>query len=1006
MSEPVNNYSRANLYASARDIEDFFDDRELKEVIDEIRSSYPFTFLTKGKIQYAIDGLGGYFWLEDPGGNYLLVNSKFANSFGLRPQQLEGKNELEMLPVHLKEFYKSVKSYILTTQNVVIKEGFAFPVIPAGNRIVEFPLCNMDNEVIAVIGFSQASRETAAPVETAASRLRNIAWEKLPAAVLLLDAEGMVRSVSTEYGEFFASKGIREGINIRSVVDESAILDFINQSAFFNEEIEIRQEVTFDDMGTLPLIIKLKKVFDSVHKLLGFIAVIEKDFAIELKKLNYRETMYDILMQTSPDPIFIYNTENLKFLDVNTAAIRLYGYSRDEFLEMDLTDLYAPEDIQTLLHSDNLKSENFFSGPWRHRKKDGTFVYVEISKSGFEFEGQSAQFNIVRDISEKTELRRKAAFFENAFDSISDLLFVSDSHGFILKCNKTVSEVLGYDNDALYDRSFVSLVSDAYRQTAGRMFMNDVLLSGETVHSQLKKVSGEVIDFSLQFLPLYDDSTGLLSGMNIIGKPMYKSDEHIAGQRTDESTSSRPQTAAASSESSPLDSKFLSGVFHEILTPINVILGFSQELTDSVDHPSAEQAEAAEIIKQNSELLLQTMDSVMEYTQIEQNLAELKPERISFTSLLDQIQSATKKISDSKKVEFSYGKISSSLTFETDRTRFEEFVSILVSMSMLITRQPSVFISAYQWDDGNFIISIKDDRRAASPVLVETLRSFFTSDENNIKKEFGISRLRVRLARKLLKLLNGEIKFVLKGTEVNEVGFVFPLQMQMPELKSAPKQQPGEFQPLDTESADDQTADSQTADSQTADRLQPPASAAEQTVQTWNREVPDRDQEEKTAYETLPPVRTEKGFDHTADIQPPAATAETAKTRLDLSRYSCLYLEDQIDSQILFKVQLKEFRKLDLCVSLEDALPLLENNHYDIIVLDMNLQGEYNGLDALRIIRQMPHYSGSIILAVTAYVLPGDKDKFIAAGFNGFISKPIMKDKLVKILENTLPQRK
>lgn len=999
MSEPVNNYSRVSLYASARDIEDFFDDRELKEVIDEIRSSYPFTFLTKGKIQYAIDGLGGYFWLEDPIGNYLLVNNKFANSFGLRPQQLEGKNELEMLPVHLKEFYKSVKSYILTTQNIVIKEGFAFPAIPAGNRIVEFPLCNMDNEVIAVIGFSHVSRQTAAPVETAATRLRNVAWEKLPAAVLLLDAEGMVRSVSAEYGEFFASKGIREGINIRSVVDESAILDFINQSAFFNEEIEIRQEVTFDNMGTLPLIIRLKKVFDSVHKLLGFIAVIEKDFAIELKKLNYRETMYDILMQTSPDPIFIYNTENLKFLDVNTAAIRLYGYSRDEFLEMDLTDLYAPEDIQTLLHSDNLKSENLFSGPWRHRKKDGTFVYVEISKSGFEFEGQSAQFNIVRDISEKTELRRKAAFFENAFDSISDLLFVTDSHGFILKCNKTVGEVLDYDNDSLYDRSFVSLVSDAYRQTAGRMFMNDVLLSSETVHSQLKKASGEVIDFSLQFLPLYDDSTGLLSGMNIIGKPMYKSEEQTPGQATEESTG-QPQTADLTN-SSTLDSKFLSGVFHEILTPINVILGFSQELTDSVDHPSAEQAEAAEIIKQNSELLLQTMDSVMEYTQIEQNLAELKPERISFTSLLDQIQSGTKKISDSKKVEFSYGKISSSLSFETDRSRFEEFVSILVSMSMLITRESSVFISAYQWDDSNFIISIKDDRKSASPVLVETIRSFFTSDENNIKKEFGISRLRVRLARKLLKLLNGEIKFVLKGTEVNEVGFVFPLQMQMPELKTAPKQQQSaEFQPLNN----------QTADSQLADQIQPPVSAAEQAAQKWNREVADRDLEDKTSYETIPPVGTEKGTEQrTADAQTAAgetAAGETAKPRLDLSRYSCLYLEDQIDSQILFKVQLKEFRKLDLCVSLEDALPLLENNHYDIIVLDMNLQGEYNGLDALRIIRQMPDYSGSIILAVTAYVLPGDKDKFIAAGFNGFISKPIMKDKLVKILENTLPQRK
>ena len=86
--------------------------------------------------------------------------------------------------------------------------------------------------------------------------------------------------------------------------------------------------------------------------------------------LMHRGTMFEILIQKNPEPIFVYDKENLKFLEVNDAAIKLYGYNREEFLQMDLTDLYAPEDIQTLLDSfgdEALKPD--LANHFRHRKK-------------------------------------------------------------------------------------------------------------------------------------------------------------------------------------------------------------------------------------------------------------------------------------------------------------------------------------------------------------------------------------------------------------------------------------------------------------------------------------------------------------------------------------------------------------------------------------------------------------------------------------------------------------
>ena len=118
-----------------------------------------------------------------------------------------------------------------------------------------------------------------------------------------------------------------------------------------------------------------------------------------------------------------------------------------------------------------------------------------------------------------------------------------------------------------------------------------------------------------------------------------------------------------------------------------------------------------------------------------------------------------------------------------------------------------------------------------------------------------------------------------------------------------------------------------------------------------------------------------------------------------MSKLNCLYIEDQIDSQLLFKVQLKELRDVKFAVSFEEAQLLLFNHQFDFIVMDINLQGEYNGLDALKIIKAMPAFSSIPIIAVTAYVLPGDKEKFIAAGFDDFISKPIFREKMIASLE-------
>jgi CheY-like chemotaxis protein len=205
--------------------------------------------------------------------------------------------------------------------------------------------------------------------------------------------------------------------------------------------------------------------------------------------------------------------------------------------------------------------------------------------------------------------------------------------------------------------------------------------------------------------------------------------------------------------------------------------------------------------------------------------------------------------------------------------------------------------------------------------------------------------------------------------------------------------------PLDSESEIDQGESIPESD------FQPLSSQPEEETPPENEEVPELfDVPEPPPDESLEDISliNRQGFTIEDSTESPIPQSDD---KLELSGLTCLYIEDQVDSQILFKVQMKGLKDIKYAVSFEDALPLLDTESFDFIVMDINLQGEYNGLDALKIIHKMPKYEDIPIIAVTAYVLPGDKQKFIATGFNDFISKPIFREKMISSLEKIFLQK-
>ncbi|MDP2364923.1 MAG: response regulator [Ignavibacteria bacterium] len=115
-----------------------------------------------------------------------------------------------------------------------------------------------------------------------------------------------------------------------------------------------------------------------------------------------------------------------------------------------------------------------------------------------------------------------------------------------------------------------------------------------------------------------------------------------------------------------------------------------------------------------------------------------------------------------------------------------------------------------------------------------------------------------------------------------------------------------------------------------------------------------------------------------------------------------LIVEDDELNIMMVSSFLKSKYEIEAVRTGEEALKKLLDNHYDIILMDIGLKKEMNGLDVTKKLRKMPNYNNTPVIALTAYALTGDKEKILSAGCSHYLSKPFTKKQLIDLLESTL----
>jgi PAS domain S-box-containing protein len=265
---------------------------------------------------------------------------------------------------------------------------------PVGHALLRAP----SGELVSTGLFHLAEPERFDTFRRFTEVVRFAAGVGLPGQVLVTGRAAWVGNVAED--PFFprarmaAAVGLRPGlaIPVRVGTDVVGVLEF-----FSDEAVE-------PDAALL-------EVMEHVGTQLG--RVVERERAVEA--LRESEERFRLMFDRSPLPKWVFDQETLRFLDVNEAALRHYGYSHEEFLAMRARDILPPDEVQGL--EQGLAPEHraaVYRGLSHHRRKDGSIIDVEVTSQGITLAGREVRLVVALDVTERRRAEERQRFLLEA----------------------------------------------------------------------------------------------------------------------------------------------------------------------------------------------------------------------------------------------------------------------------------------------------------------------------------------------------------------------------------------------------------------------------------------------------------------------------------------------------------------------------------------------------------------------------------------------------------------
>jgi len=406
--------------------------------------------------------------------------------------------------------------------------------------------------------------------------------------------------------------------------------------------------------------------------------VAEKKKAEE--KLRESEEKYRTLFKTLSDTVFVIDQETGQILDVNNAAILIYGYSREKWLNMKNTDISAEVD-ETRKATQDVPSHI----PVRYHKKiDGTIFPVEMYVSSFVHKGRRVVIATSHDITNRMKaeetLKQSEERFRQFFENEPAYCYMISPDGNILNVNKATLKVLGYKKEELINKPLKTIYAEESLPKMEQVF-EKWKKTGKTRNEEFKIITKKG---AKRIVILNADAVRDINGkilhsisvqQDITERKIIEKELILAKEKAE--------------EADKLKTAFLANMSHEIRTPMNAIVGFTYLIT-SPDITEEQKTEFGRIINENSYRLLHLVDDILDISKIESGQLEISKVDYPVNKVLDDlITSFTELKSRNGKEEIEIrvikGVPEDDFTFIMDALRLQQILSNLIDNALKYT---------------------------------------------------------------------------------------------------------------------------------------------------------------------------------------------------------------------------------------------------------------------------------------------------------------------------------
>ncbi len=652
-----------------------------------------------------------------------------------------------------------------------------------------------------------------------------------------------------------------------------------------------------------------------------FIYINDKQSFKHLKQLEESETKYKQIIEHASEGILIFN-KNLDIIQVNSIVCHDLQYTAEELLNKTIPSLADPAHLKEnplkmkeLLAGETVSSERYLV------RKDGSVYLSDLSVKMLPDE----TFIIVaKDVSKRHEIemqiKNSERKFRNLFESSNDGILLMDDIKFI-DCNPKAEQIYGKTKLEIVGKTPIDFSPkfqpDGISSEIGAINKISKVFRGkpqlfEWIHLRNGKEIYCEINLSLTKI---DNNPILIAIVRDISERKRIEKELIEAKERAE-------------EMNRLKSNFLANMSHELRTPLVGILGFAQILKDEIKN--LEHIEMIQSIFRGGKRLLETLNSILELTQIESKEHVINYSLININDLIKSKIINFKQEAQSKNLTLNAELPEQEIKIVTDERLLKIVLRHLISNAIKFTEHGGITIKVEKKTIESYdkiIISIIDTGIGIPLESREYIFNEFRQASEGFNRKYEGSGLGLTITKKFINLLGGDIEFESILGEGSTFKIVLPSKIDISQANK------------------------------------------------------------------------ENGI----NIRIKSEMTSNAHDEKELNEApKILIVEDDINTISLFKISLKKYGNIDIAGNSKEVLEKTEKNNYDLILMDINLGEEIDGLVLTRMLRETKEYKNIPIIAVTAFAMEKDRKNAFEAGCTNYLSKPFDKSTLLKIISDEL----